>query len=153
MTLYDAIDDVQRVGSIRAENGKLKLRFPNTERFRLELAIDTLRRNRDAALLALTTTESTTVPPVEAWPESLLDLARERAAHTGDVEAARKEVWISYMEWKARQLNQIFNEHGNHGTGRKPASISWATVQHGMERAARPAEENNGWQRGEGTSA
>jgi len=35
MTLHDAIDDVQRVGSIRAENGKLKLRFPDTERFRL----------------------------------------------------------------------------------------------------------------------
>ncbi|HYK59759.1 MAG TPA: hypothetical protein VEV85_10030 [Bryobacteraceae bacterium] len=76
MTLHDAIDDVQRVGSIRAENGKLKLRFPDTERFRLEPAIDTLRRNRDAALLALTMTESTTVPPAEAWPESLLDLAR-----------------------------------------------------------------------------
>ena len=43
MTVHEAIDEVQKVGTIRAENGKLKLRFPETERARLEAAIEALR--------------------------------------------------------------------------------------------------------------
>jgi len=117
------------------ENGKLKLRFPEAVRFQLEPVILTLRQNRDAAIQSLAAPESGTIPPAEAWPESLADLARERAAQTGDPEAARQEVWISWCEWKARELNRIFEEHGNHGLGRKPADIKPETVQDGMERA------------------
>ena len=44
MTVHDAIHEVQKVGTIRAENGKLKLRFPEPERERLESVIETLRQ-------------------------------------------------------------------------------------------------------------
>ena len=57
MTLDEAISQINRTGSIRAENGKLKLRFPEPERARLGPAIETLRLNREAALEALGTTE------------------------------------------------------------------------------------------------
>jgi len=43
MTVQDAIDEIQRVGTIRAENGKLTLRFPEPERVRLEPVIEVLR--------------------------------------------------------------------------------------------------------------
>jgi hypothetical protein len=55
VTLDEAINQINRAGSIRAENGKLKLRFPQPERARLEPAIETLRLNREAALEALRT--------------------------------------------------------------------------------------------------
>jgi hypothetical protein len=83
------------------------------------------------------TPESRMVPPLEAWPESLADLAGERTAQTGDAEVAREEVWISYCEFLARGLNRIFDEHGSHGPGRKPANITAVTVQDGMERGVR----------------
>ena len=72
-----------------------------------------------------------TVPPVESWPESLLDLARERAAQTGDAEDARQEVWISWFEWKAREMNRLFQEHGLTG---QPGQIKPETIQDGVER-------------------
>jgi hypothetical protein len=72
--------------------------------------------------------------PVESWPESLLDLARERVAQTGDSETAREEVWISWCEWKAREMNRLFQEHGLMG---QPGQIKPKTTQDGMERAAR----------------
>ena len=75
-----------------------------------------------------------TVPPVESWPESLLDLARERVAQTGDSETAREEVWISWCEWKAREMNRLFQKHGLTG---QPGQIKPETIQDGMERGAR----------------
>jgi hypothetical protein len=74
-----------------------------------------------------------TVPPVESWPDSLLDLAHERAARTGDAEDARQEVWISWCEWKAREMNRLFLEHGLTG---EPGRITAETVRDEMERAA-----------------
>lgn len=77
------------------------------------------------------------VPPVESWPESLLDLARERAAQTGDAAVARQEVWVSWCEWKARELNRIFDEHGCPGQGRASSNITAAIVADGWEKQAR----------------
>jgi hypothetical protein len=81
--------------------------------------------------------ESETIPPVECWPESLADLAQERAAQTGDAEAARRETWVSWEEWKAQELNRIFDEYGNHGPGRKPAAIKPESVRDGLNHEIR----------------
>ena len=68
MTVHDAIDEIQKVGTIRAENGKPKLRFPEPERGRLEPAIETLRDNRETALRALETEcNLDIVPPAAEW--------------------------------------------------------------------------------------
>jgi hypothetical protein len=134
MTLHEAIGEVRRVGSIRAEKGKLKLRFPEAERERPGVAIEALRQNRDAALAALASGESSaTIPALETWPESLRDLAEERG-RTGNSETAREEVWISWCEWKAGELNRIFQEHGLTG---QPGRIKPETIRDDMERAAR----------------
>jgi hypothetical protein len=111
MTLHEAIQEVRKVGTIRAENGKLKLRFPEPERARLELAIETLRRNRETALRSLSGTESdpATIPPAAEWPQSLSELAAEVGQHSGDPEAARREVWIDWCEWKAGRSEQAFS--------------------------------------------
>ena len=85
---------------------------------------------------ALTAAESGTVPPLEAWPESLADRAGA-GAQTGDAEAARQEVWLSWCEWKARELNRIFNEHGCRGISRDASGITAATVTDGMEKHCR----------------
>ncbi|HEY6343227.1 MAG TPA: hypothetical protein VIY49_17165 [Bryobacteraceae bacterium] len=140
MTIAEAIEQVQTVGSVRAENGKLKLRFPELERGRLKPAIETLRENRDTALAALTAKESGAVPPAEAWPQSLDELAQERGKQTGDIVTARKEIWISYEEFLACQLNRLFDELGTPGPGQTRSKITAATVRHGMERATRRLE-------------
>jgi hypothetical protein len=75
-----------------------------------------------------------TVPPVESWPDSLLDLARERGAQTGDSETAREEVWISWCEWKAREMNRLFQEHG---LTEQPGQIKLETIKDGLERGER----------------
>jgi hypothetical protein len=141
MTLHEAIGEVRRVGSIRAENGKLKLRFPEAERERLGVAIEALRQNRDAALEALTSGESSaTIPALETWPESLRDLAEERGQQTGDSETAREGVWISWCKWKARALNRLFLEHGLTG---EPGRITAETVRDRTMRAARHRNETS----------
>ena len=68
------------------------------------------------------------IPPAECWPESPKELADERAAESGDPEGARKEVWISWYEWKARELNRLFLDQG---VTRGPSGISAETVRHG----------------------
>jgi hypothetical protein len=78
--------------------------------------------------------ESKTIPPAEVWPESLADLATERAAQTADAETARAEVWLSWAEWRATELNRLFKEHGLTG---QPGRIMAAIVQHGLEKMAR----------------
>jgi hypothetical protein len=65
MTVNEAIDEVQRVGTIRAENGKLKVRFPECEREALEAAIDTLRSDRAEALAQLSQLNPANPEPLE----------------------------------------------------------------------------------------
>lgn len=72
------------------------------------------------------------VVPSEGWPESLKELADERAARSGNPEAARREVWLSWAEWKARELNRLFQEHGTSG---QPGGVTAATVRHGERKA------------------
>src|SRR5271169_2625323 len=55
------------------------------------------------------------VPLPEAWPESLHQLAEEHGKKTGDAEAAREEIWVSYTEFLAQRLNRLFDEWGTHG--------------------------------------
>jgi hypothetical protein len=131
MTVHEAIDEVQKVGTIRAENGKLKLRFPETERARLEAAIEALRHDREAALQTLIRTESetATIPPAAEWPQSLSELAGEVGQRSGNIEAARQEVWIGWCEWKARMLNRLFLEQG--ASPRQLGKIMAATVRQG----------------------
>lgn len=68
------------------------------------------------------------VPPLEQWPESLRDLADERAAASGEPETVRREVWLSWVEWKAAALNRLFQEQGVTG---ELGRITPATVRHG----------------------
>ena len=130
MTLHEAIQEVRKVGTIRAENGKLKLRFPEPERTRLGPAIETLRHNRETALNVLSRTDSdhATIPPTVQWPDSLSELAAEVGQRSGDPEAARQEVWMDWYEWKARTLNRLFHEQGSTG---QPGRITAETVRHG----------------------
>jgi hypothetical protein len=130
LTVHDAIHEIRKVGTIRAENGKLKLRFPEPERERLESVIETLRQNRETALQTLSTVESdpAIVPPATRWPQSLSELAVEVGHRSGDAEGARREVWLDWCEWKARMLNRLFQEQGVTG---QPGRITGATVRHG----------------------
>ncbi len=131
MTVHEAIDKVRSVGTIWAESGKLKLRFPGTEQARLEPAIETLRHEREAALQTVIRTESelATIPPAAKWPQSLSELAAQVGQHSADPEAARREVWIEWCESKARALNHLFQEQGLTG---QPGRITPATVRHGL---------------------
>jgi hypothetical protein len=124
MTVHEAIQEVRKVGTIRQENGKLKLRFPETERARLEAAIETLRRNRETALQAIS------IPPAAHWPESLSELATEVGERSGDPEGARRQVWLDWDEWKAQALNRLCQEQGVTG---QPGRITAATVRHGEQ--------------------
>jgi hypothetical protein len=140
VTVQDAIHEVRKVGTIRAENGKLKLRFPEPAQAHLEAAIETLRHNREAALRTLTTpeTDPAAIPPAANWPRALSELAAEVGQRSGDPEAARREVWVDWYEWKAAALNRLFQEQGTSG---QPGKITAATVRHGERmRSDRPAE-------------
>ena len=128
MTVRDAIQEVRKVGTIWEENGKLKLRFPEPERGRLALAIQALRQNREASLRAVS---EATMPKTADWPGSLAELADEIGERTGEPEAARREVWMDWYEWKAATLNRLFQEQGVLGQG----TITAATVRHGERRA------------------
>lgn len=111
-----------RVGWIRAEDGKLKIRPSEPERARLELAIETLQRNREALF------EAVAVPSPGRWPDSLRALAEEPAAASANPEFARREVWVRWAEWKARGLNRFFQEQDVTG---QPNRITATTVEHG----------------------
>jgi hypothetical protein len=129
MTVQEAIDEVQRVGTIRAENGRLRLRFPEPERARLECAVETLRGNRETALQALKTgSNPAEVPPAAEWPQSLSELAAEVGQRSGNPEAARREVWMDWCGWKAAALNRLFEQQGVAG---RPGRITAETVRHG----------------------
>jgi len=60
--------------------------------------------------------------------------AREPVAQTGYAEDARQEVWISWCEWRAREMNRLFREHGLMG---QPGQIKPETIQDGLERGVR----------------
>jgi hypothetical protein len=122
MTITGALNTIRRVGAVEVSGGKLKLRFPESERAALQPAIDTLRSHKDEALRLLSEP-----PPPERWPESLLDMADEVAVLSSDIEAGR-QVWTSWSEWKARCLNRLFHEQGVTG---KPGCVTAATVRHG----------------------
>src|SRR5579863_9435065 len=55
------------------------------------------------------------VPPASEWPQSLSELAAEVGQRSGNPEAARREVWLSWSEWKAAALNRLFHEQGTSG--------------------------------------
>ena len=129
MTLCEAIEEIRQVGTLRVEDGKLKLRFPESHRQHLAAAIEALRQNRQAALQTLS--DAAAVPPLIKWPESLRGLAQECAIASGDHAAAYREVWISWAEWKARQLNRLFQEQG---AIRQPGRITAETVRRGEPR-------------------
>lgn len=117
MTVHEAIQEVRKVETIRAENGKLKLRFPKPERASLEQVIETLRHNREIALKALSGAESdpATVPPAAMANDDSLE-------HRG----------VSREQWKADILNRLFLVQGRTG---QPGRITAATVRHGERRA------------------
>jgi hypothetical protein len=50
-----------------------------------------------------------------------------------------KDSGIPYADWKARELNRIFAEHGTGGPGR----ITGHTVQHGLAKQATAAKRRN----------
>ena len=133
MTVLEAICEVRRFGSIWEHDGALKVRFREPDRTILNPAIDILRLNKDAAIQTLAgfdTDPSKTIPPLMRWPESLLDLASELGGRSGDSDAARREVWLGWCEWKAAALNRLFQEQGVTG---RPGRITAATVRHGEE--------------------
>jgi hypothetical protein len=130
MTLSEAIEEIRQVGTLRVEDGKLKLRFPETQREHLAAAIEALRQNRQAALQRLSDVAAT--PPLTIWPESLRDLAQERAITFGDPARAHREVWLSWEEWKARELNRLFLDQGSTG---QSGRITAETVRRGEFRA------------------
>lgn len=111
MTFADAIEQIRQVGTIRLQGAKLKLRFPEVERGRLEAAFETLRQNRNAALAHL--------------------------AGESELPAAFTETPISYQEWKARELNRLFDELGVPGPSRPASGIKAETLRHGVERETR----------------
>ena len=45
---------------------------------------------------------------LEHGPESLRELAEERAAASGDPDEAHEEVWFPCTSWKACELNRLF---------------------------------------------
>ena len=133
MTVDEAIHEVRKVGTIRAANGKLKVRFPEPERTRLQPAIETLRHNREIALQALSGTKSdpNLIPPAAEWPQSLSELATEVGQRSGDPKAARREVWMDWCVWKAAALNRLFREQGVTG---RPGRITAAAAEHGEKK-------------------
>jgi hypothetical protein len=67
-------------------------------------------------------------PQVNDWTQSLSELAAELGQRSGDPEAARREVWMNWYEWKAAALNRLFQEQGTSG---EPGRITAATIRRG----------------------
>jgi hypothetical protein len=90
----------------------------------VEIATRALERWQTHAELAPQTQKA----ELACSPESLRELADERAAESGEPETAPREVWLSWAEWKARDLNRIFQERGLTG---QPGRINAETVRRG----------------------
>jgi hypothetical protein len=123
----EALKLIRRVGIVESSGGNLKLKFPESARAALQPAIETLRTEKAEALKLLSEP-----PPIEQWPESLLDMADEVSPASGDTEGARRQAWMSWYEWKARMLNRLFLEQGVTG---QPGRITAETVRHGERKA------------------
>ena len=68
------------------------------------------------------------IPPGAEWPQTLSELAAEIEQHSGNIEAAPREVWTDWCEWKAARLNRLFLELGTSG---EAGHITAATIRHG----------------------
>jgi hypothetical protein len=69
VTVPEALDQVREAGSVRVEDGKLKVQFPEPERTHLEPALAALRANREAAI-GLLTREAEAAPLAPDDPEA-----------------------------------------------------------------------------------
>ena len=126
MTLPEAIAEVRRVGSLTLESGKLKVRFPDTDRSRLAPALAVLRANRDGAI------EQISTEPAQAEPS--------RPTLAGlDPEAPG----IPFAQWRAQQLNRLFLEHGR-AIPHEASCITANTVADKLFRAKKPPPDSDG---------
>jgi hypothetical protein len=107
VTVAEALKAIQHVGAVESHSGKLKLRFPESERAALQPAIETLRSGKAEAIALLSRT----------------DPAR---AHATDADV------IPWAAWKAAKLNRLFQEKGVTG---QPGRVTAATVRHGERKA------------------
>jgi hypothetical protein len=131
VNVAEALELIREVGDVQIFGDKMKLRFPESERAALEPAIETLRNGKAEALKLFSDP-----PPIEQWPESLLDLADEVSVASGDAEGARRQVWLCWYEWKARMLNRLFLEQGVTG---QAGRIMPETIRHGEWNVRRPS--------------
>lgn len=132
MNIVEALEVIQRVGVVQISDGNLKLRFPERERAALQPAIETLRNGKAEAMKLFSEP-----PPIDQWPESLLDLADEVSVASTDAEGARRLVWMSWYEWKARMLNRLFLEQGATG---QIGRITPETLFHGELNVKKPSQ-------------
>jgi hypothetical protein len=63
-----------------------------------------------------------------AEPAGSLELQREGNSASIEPDGGRSERWLSWAEWKARELNRLFLEHGLMG---QIGRITAETVRHG----------------------
>lgn len=115
MTLNDAIAEIEQAGTLHITEGRLKLSLPEAARERLGPAIEVLRSNREAALDAIQNRGLVSSMPTLDSDE-----------HPGSLDHKP----ISYAEWKAAELNRLFQEQGLTG---QPGRITPETVRHGLE--------------------
>ena len=123
MNLIRAIETIKAAGRVRVDGADLIVRFPREHGPEIEAALNTLREHKWEAIRLLVE-----VPSAEEWPESLRELAEEISADSNDPETARREVWLSWYEWKAQRLNELFRSQGKTG---EPGRINAATIRHG----------------------
>lgn len=138
MTLPEAIETIKRVGLLEAAAGSIRyeIRWRGPE---ITEALQTLKARKPEAL-AILSGQPQAVPHVNTWPESLRELAKERAKVSSDPETAKREVWLSWAEWKAQGLNRLFAKHGVMG---KPGGITADIIKHG-EKPAKSIEPAKG---------
>jgi hypothetical protein len=157
LTLPAALEIIRQTGSIQIENGKLLARFPETERGRLQPALDLLRSQREEVLRLLeeppaepaapaqaerrAEMEPTTpltepaapepsepTPPLAAVSPEEPGVPSEPAKTLADVDP--EERGVPYAQWRAIELNELFREHG---TLKEPGHITGATIRHGLK--------------------
>ena len=116
MPLPEALEMVRRAGSIRIENGKLLVRFPEAERAQLQPALDFLRSHREEALRVLAEPPVPTLLSGEDAPDNVIEPQPPMPAK-GLADIDPDQTGMSYGEWQAAQLNAIFAQHGTGGRG------------------------------------
>src|SRR2546422_11658402 len=103
MNVIEAIETIRAAGRLRVDGADLVVRFPREHGPEIDAALNTLREHKSQAIRLLIE-----VPPAAEWPESLQELAEEVSVASTDPEARRREIWLSWYEWKARDLNELF---------------------------------------------